>query len=121
MLKMGKINCLFRGNIHNVKDLKHRYGLEASADEKSVIFEMYKFITSGEISPDSVLKELTGEFSFVLYGSQVYFLATDAGGKIPLFWGTSPHGPLIVCDKFEMMKKKDVEILSHAFLKVAFS
>ncbi|CAM8985461.1 unnamed protein product [Rhodiola kirilowii] len=103
----GQMHCLFRGNIHNVNDLKHRYGLEASADVKCVIFEMYKSITSAEVSPDSVLKELTGEFAFVLYDAadKCIFVATDSEGRIPFFWGTSPDGPLIVCDKFEMMKK----------------
>ncbi|CAM8995734.1 unnamed protein product [Rhodiola kirilowii] len=103
----GQMNCLFRGNILNVNDLKHRYGLEALADEKSVIFAMYKSITSAEVSPDSVLKELTGIFAFVLYDAacKYIFLATDSEGKVPFFWGTSPDGPLIVCDKFEMMKK----------------
>ncbi|KAL9669107.1 hypothetical protein QQ045_006649 [Rhodiola kirilowii] len=97
----GQMHCLFRGNIHNVNDLKRRYGLEASADVKCVIFEMYKSITSAEVSPDSVLKELTGEFAFVLYDAadKCIFVATDSEGRIPFFWGTSAHGPLIVASR----------------------
>ncbi|CAI7878303.1 unnamed protein product [Closterium sp. NIES-54] len=82
--------CAFAGNIENLAQLRQRYGLDRHVSEVNLIIEAYKTLRDRRpYPPDQVIADLAGAFAFVLYDNKAktVFVAHDAQGKVPLYWG----------------------------------
>ncbi|XAR49050.1 hypothetical protein NMG60_11032083 [Bertholletia excelsa] len=102
------IFCLFQGHIENVAHLKQQYGLNKTANEVSIIIEAYRTLRDrGPYPADQVVKDIHGKFAFILYDSstKATFIAADADGSVPFFWGTDSEEHLVLADDKETVKK----------------
>ncbi|GAV57547.1 DUF3700 domain-containing protein [Cephalotus follicularis] len=102
------IFCLFQGNIQNVALLKQQYGLSKTANEVIIIIEAYRTLRDrGPYPADQVVRDIQGKYAFILYdsSSKATFLAADADGSVPFFWGTDSEGHLVLSDDAEVVKK----------------
>ncbi|KAJ4828582.1 hypothetical protein Tsubulata_019587 [Turnera subulata] len=102
------IFCLFQGHIDNVANLKHQYGLSKTANEVIIVIEAYRTLRDrGPYPADQVVRDMQGKFAFILYdsSSKSTFIATDADGSVPFFWGTDSEGHLVFSDDAEIVKQ----------------
>ncbi|KAL8138985.1 hypothetical protein V2J09_004986 [Rumex salicifolius] len=102
------IFCLFQGNIENMTHLKQQYGLTKTANEVSIIIEAYRSLRDRGPNPaDHALRNIEGKFAFIVYDSSTNctFIAVDADGSVPLFWGTDSEDNLVLSDDLELVKK----------------
>ncbi|XP_047334618.1 stem-specific protein TSJT1-like [Impatiens glandulifera] len=102
------IFCLFQGHIENVAHLKQQYGLSKSANEVIIVIEAYRTLRDrGPYPPDQVVRDFNGKFAFILFdsSSKSTFIAVDADGSVPFFWGTDAQSHLVLGDDSEMVKK----------------
>ncbi|KAB5537887.1 hypothetical protein DKX38_015420 [Salix brachista] len=102
------IFCLFQGHIENVAALKQQYGLNKSANEVIIVIEAYRTLRDrGPYPADQVVKDILGKFAFVLYDStsKATFIAADADGSVPFFWGTDSEGNLVLSDDVQIVQK----------------
>eukprot|EP00475_Leptophrys_vorax_P042332 TRINITY_DN7986_c0_g1_i5.p1 TRINITY_DN7986_c0_g1~~TRINITY_DN7986_c0_g1_i5.p1 ORF type:complete len:257 (+),score=13.98 TRINITY_DN7986_c0_g1_i5:192-962(+) len=84
------IFCAFAGNIENIPHLRQRYGLDRHVTEVNLVIEAYKTLRDRRpYPPDQVVADFSGAFAFVLYDNKdkKVFVAHDAQGKVPLYWG----------------------------------
>ncbi|KAF0912768.1 hypothetical protein E2562_019006 [Oryza meyeriana var. granulata] len=102
------IFCLFEGTIENIAVLKQQYGLHKGSTEINIIIEAYRTLRDrGPYPADQVVRDINGKFAFVLYdcSTNSVFMATDADGSVPFYWGVDPDGCLVVSDDDEIVKK----------------
>ncbi|XVE65942.1 hypothetical protein DITRI_Ditri08aG0040600 [Diplodiscus trichospermus] len=102
------IFCMFQGHIENIALLKQQYGLNKTANEGIIIIEAYRTLRDrGPYPPDQVVRDIQGKFAFILYdsSSKATFIASDADGSVPFFWGTDAEGHLVLADDVETVKK----------------
>ncbi|KAJ1701220.1 hypothetical protein LUZ63_000999 [Rhynchospora breviuscula] len=100
--------CMFQGALTNIPLLKQQYGLGKTATDDIIIIEAYRTLRDrGPYPVDKVVRDLNGKFAFVLFdsSSNSIFIAADADGAVPLFWGTDSEDHLIVSDDVEIVKK----------------
>lgn len=102
------IFCLFQGHIGNIPLLKQQYGLSKTANEVIIVIEAYRTLRDrGPYPADQVVRDLNGKFAFILFdsSSKTTFIAADADGSVPFFWGTDSEGHLVLSDDVEIVKK----------------
>ncbi|XVF28762.1 hypothetical protein REPUB_Repub15cG0058700 [Reevesia pubescens] len=102
------IFCLFQGHIDNIALLKQQYGLNKAANEGIIVIEAYRTLRDrGPYPPDQVVRDIQGKYAFILYdsSSKATFIASDADGSVPFFWGTDAEGHLVLADDAENVKK----------------
>ncbi|XP_077247347.1 stem-specific protein TSJT1-like [Tasmannia lanceolata] len=102
------IFCVFQGHIENITLLKQQYGLNKAANEVTIIIEAYRTLRDrGPYPADQVVRDLNGKFAFILFdsSSKATFIAADADGSVPFFWGTDFEGHLVLSDNAEIIKK----------------
>ncbi|KAG2534598.1 hypothetical protein PVAP13_9NG071759 [Panicum virgatum] len=102
------IFCMFQGTIENVAVLKQQYGLSKGANEVNIIIEAYRTLRDrGPYPADQVMRDISGKFAFVLYdcSTKSVFIAADADGNVPFYWGVDSDGRLVVSDDGEIVKK----------------
>ncbi|XP_058105386.1 stem-specific protein TSJT1-like [Magnolia sinica] len=102
------IFCLFQGHIENIAILKQQYGLNKTANEVIIVIEAYRTLRDrGPYPADQVVRDLNGKFAFILFDSsaKATFIAADADGSVPFFWGTDSEGHLVLADDVEIIKK----------------
>ncbi|PKA59736.1 Stem-specific protein TSJT1 [Apostasia shenzhenica] len=102
------IFCMFEGHIENIPHLKVQYGLTKSANEAIIVIEAYRTLRDrGPYPADQVVRDIHGKFAFVLFDSSTKstFIAADADGSVPFFWGTDSEDHLILSDDVEILKK----------------
>ncbi|KAL8158270.1 stem-specific protein TSJT1-like [Apium graveolens] len=100
--------CVFQGHIENVAHLKQQYGLGKNANEVIIVLEAYRTLRDrGPYPADQVLRDFHGKFAFVLYDgtSKSAFVAADADGSVPFFWGTDSEGDLVISDDVDVISK----------------
>ncbi|KAF2578267.1 hypothetical protein F2Q68_00003344 [Brassica cretica] len=100
--------CIFQGHIENIPFLKQQYGLTKTATEVTVVIEAYRALRDrGPYPADQVVRDFQGRFAFMLFDctTKNVFLAADADGSVPLFWGTDGEGHLVLSDELETVKK----------------
>ncbi|GMJ09927.1 hypothetical protein like AT5G43830 [Hibiscus trionum] len=105
---LDEIFCMFQGHIENVALLKQQYGLNKTADEGIIVIEAYRTLRDrGPYPPDQVVRDIQGKFVFVLYdsSSKSTFIASDADGSVPFFWGTDADGHMVLADDEEIVKR----------------
>uniref|UniRef100_A0A0E0KK61 DUF3700 domain-containing protein n=1 Tax=Oryza punctata TaxID=4537 RepID=A0A0E0KK61_ORYPU len=104
-----EIFCLFQGTIENIAVLKQQYGLHnKGSTEINIIIEAYRTLRDrGPYPADQVVRDINGKFAFVLYdcSNNSVFMATDADGSVPFYWGVDPDGRLVVSDDDEIVNK----------------
>ncbi|XP_042518207.1 stem-specific protein TSJT1-like [Macadamia integrifolia] len=102
------IFCLFQGQIENIPLLKQQYGLNKTANEVSIVIEAYRTLRDrGPYPAYQVLRELGGKFAFILYdgSSKTSFIAADAQGSVPFFWGIDSEGHIVFSEDKEIVEK----------------
>ncbi|KAM3278850.1 hypothetical protein ACQJBY_046254 [Aegilops geniculata] len=101
------IFCLFQGAIENMAVLKQQYGLSKSATEINLVIEAYRTLRDrGPYPADQVVRDFNGKFAFLLYdrSTSSVFMAADADGGVPFYWGVDSEGHLVVSDDDEAVK-----------------
>ncbi|KAK9140047.1 hypothetical protein Scep_009728 [Stephania cephalantha] len=102
------IFCLFQGHVENVAMLKQQYGLSKTANEVIIVIEAYRTLRDrGPYPADQVVRDINGKFAFILYdsASKSVFIAADAEGSTPFFWGADAEDHLVLSDDAEVVKK----------------
>ena len=67
---MDDIFCLFHGHIENVAILKQQYGLSKTGNEACIVIEAYRTLRDrGPFSPDQVVRDIQGKFTFIVFDS----------------------------------------------------
>ncbi|URD87458.1 Stem-specific protein TSJT1 [Musa troglodytarum] len=102
------IFCLFQGHIENITSLKQQYGLGKTANEVIIVIEAYKTLRDrGPFPASQVLRDLNGKFAFTLFdsSSNTTFMASDADGSVPFFWGADAQDHLVLSDDADIVKK----------------
>ncbi|MCL7033168.1 hypothetical protein MKW94_004662 [Papaver nudicaule] len=105
---VSDIFCLFQGHFENIAVLKQQYGLHKTANEVSVVIEAYRTLRDrGPYPANHVVRDLSGKFAFVIFDSSANatFIAADADGSVPFFWGTDSEGHLICSDNADVLRK----------------
>ncbi|KAJ4967917.1 hypothetical protein NE237_014618 [Protea cynaroides] len=105
---VDNIFCLFQGHIENIALLKQQYGLTKATNEVNIVIEAYRTLRDrGPYPADKVVRDFHGKFAFILYdsSSQTSFIAADADGSVPFFWGTDSEGHLVLSVDSDMVKK----------------
>jgi hypothetical protein len=100
--------CLFEGHIDNVAHLKQQYGLTKTANEVMIVIEAYRTLRDrGPYPAEQVVRDIQGKFAFILYdsASKATFVASDADGSVPFFWGTDAEGHLVLSTDGEIVKQ----------------
>ncbi|KAJ4806151.1 aluminum induced protein with YGL and LRDR motifs [Rhynchospora pubera] len=104
------IYCMFVGRLDNLSSLIRQYGLSGKATNEAVlIIEAYRTLRDrGPYPADQVIKDLSGSFGFVVFDSTPnktsVFAALSSDGEIPLFWGISGDGSVVICDDRDIVK-----------------
>ncbi|XP_010052331.2 stem-specific protein TSJT1 [Eucalyptus grandis] len=104
---MDDIYCIFRGSLNNLCSLIKQYGLNKGANEAMLVVEAYRTLRDrGPYPADQVLKDLDGDYSFVLYDgkARTVFAASGAEEGVRLFWGIAADGSLVISDNLEAVK-----------------
>lgn len=66
-----EIYCIFRGSLNNLCSLIRQYGLSKGTDEAMFVIEAYRTLRDrGPYPADQVLKELDGDYVFVVFDSK---------------------------------------------------
>ncbi|GFQ08159.1 stem-specific protein tsjt1 [Phtheirospermum japonicum] len=102
------IFCLFEGHIENVAHLKQQYGLNKTANEVIIVIEAYRTLRDrGPYPADQVVRDIQGKFTFILFdgATKATFIASDADGNVPLFWGTDGEGRLVLANDVDVVKQ----------------
>ncbi|CAN6292469.1 unnamed protein product [Urochloa humidicola] len=104
---VNDIFCLFQGHIENIANLKQHYGLSKTANEVTILIEAYRTLRDrGPVPASQVVRDLSGKFAFILYDtlSKSTFVAADADGSIPFFWGVDSEDHLVFSDEAGLLK-----------------
>ncbi|XP_030528965.1 stem-specific protein TSJT1-like [Rhodamnia argentea] len=104
---LDNIYCIFGGSLNNLCSLIKQYGLSKGTDEAMFVIEAYRTLRDrGPYPADQVLKDLDGDYGFVLYDSKAgtIFAASGAGEGVRLFWGIAADGSLVISDNLEIVK-----------------
>ncbi|KAH7666136.1 N-terminal nucleophile aminohydrolases (Ntn hydrolases) protein [Dioscorea alata] len=102
------IFCVFEGHIENIPTLKQQYGLNKSANEVIIVIEAYRTLRDrGPYPAAQVMRDLHGKFAFILYDATCHstFIAADADGSVPFFWGADSQGCLVLSNDVEIVKR----------------
>ncbi|KAJ6806402.1 stem-specific protein TSJT1-like [Iris pallida] len=102
-----EIFCLFEGVLDNLGSLRQHYGLSKGTNEAMLILEAYKTLRDRAPYPASfMLGHLAGNFSLIIFdkATSSLLVASDAQGKVPLFWGITADGYVAFCDDLDLLK-----------------
>ncbi|EPS59138.1 hypothetical protein M569_15673 [Genlisea aurea] len=102
------IFCVFEGHIENIPHLKQQYGLNKTANEVIIVIEAYRTLRDrGPYPADQVVSDIKGKFSFILFDltAKATFIASDADGSTPFFWGADGEANLVVSSDGDIVKK----------------
>ncbi|KAG0474236.1 hypothetical protein HPP92_015451 [Vanilla planifolia] len=102
-----EIFCVFEGIFDNLGSLIQHYGLSKNSNEVLLVIEAYKALRDRAPYPASfMLGHLSGSFAFVLFdkATSSLLVASDADGKVPLYWGITADGCLAFADDVVILK-----------------
>ncbi|CAI5472678.1 unnamed protein product [Closterium sp. Yama58-4] len=103
------IFCTFVGNLENLPQMRVAYGLTRyRICEAAFVIEVYKTLRDrAPCTVEHALSEFRGPFSFLLYDQKQkkVFVAQDAYGKRPLYWGLCKDSVLAISDKCDTLRK----------------
>ncbi|KAI4304357.1 hypothetical protein MLD38_039881 [Melastoma candidum] len=101
------IYCIFHGSLHNLCGLIKQYGLSKATNEAMLVIEAYRTLRDrGPYPADQVLKELEGDYGFVVFDSKAgtVFVASGANEGVRLFWGIAGDSSMVISDDLEVVK-----------------
>lgn len=104
----GKIILAANGEIYNHKDIRKefegKYNFQTGSDCEAIIPLYKKFRESGDFS--LMIEKLSGIFAFALYDSEndVYLIARDEIGVIPLYQGWDKAGRYYVASELKALE-----------------
>ncbi|CAK9321016.1 unnamed protein product [Citrullus colocynthis] len=104
---LDEMYCMFKGSLNNLSRLNKQYGLSKATNEAMFVIEAYRTLRDrGPYPADQVLKELEGNFAFVVFDRKAgsVFAALDAHEGMNLYWGTAGDGSLVISDNLEVIK-----------------
>ncbi|XP_038881367.1 stem-specific protein TSJT1-like [Benincasa hispida] len=104
---LDEMYCMFKGSLNNLSRLNKQYGLSKATNEAMFVIEAYRTLRDrGPYPADQVLKELEGNFAFVVFDRKAgtVFAALDAREGMNLYWGTAGDGSLVISDNLEVIK-----------------
>ena len=110
----GKIILAANGEIYNHMDIRKefegKYAFQTGSDCESIIPLYKKYRESGDFT--KMIEELSGIFAFALYDSEndVYLIARDEIGVIPLYQGRDKHGRFYVASELKALEGHCVTI-----------
>lgn len=108
-------NIIIIGDIslHNKKELIQKYNLDMNMDNERLIIYLYKR------KGIKVLKDLIGEFSFILYdqGKKKVYAVRDQIGIKTLFWIRRKEGYIFASDIFLLKNFFDLSNLNIGYFK----
>ena len=110
----GKIILAANGEIYNhmeiCKKFEGKYAFQTGSDCESIISLYKKYRESGDFT--KMIEELSGIFAFALYDSEndVYLIARDEIGVIPLYQGRDKHGRFYVASELKALEGHCVTI-----------
>ncbi|PKA55993.1 Stem-specific protein TSJT1 [Apostasia shenzhenica] len=103
------VYCVFVGRLDNLSSLIRQYGLcGKSSDEAILVIEAYRTLRDrGPYPADQVLKDLAGDFAFVIYDNRTgsVFVALSADAQISLYWGIASDDSVVISDDLEVIKR----------------
>ncbi|KAM6550304.1 hypothetical protein CsatB_000112 [Cannabis sativa] len=105
---LDDVFCFFIGTLVNTSDLRRHYGLPRQATEAIVVVEAYKVLRDRAPYPiDQVIKDLQGNFAFVLFdaNSGTLFTSRDRNGSVELHWGLAGDGSLVFSNHSNIIKE----------------
>ncbi|XP_028775558.1 stem-specific protein TSJT1 isoform X2 [Neltuma alba] len=104
---LDDIYCTFLGSLNNLSSLIKQYGLSKGTNEAMFIIEAYRTLRDrGPYPADQVLKELEGNFGFVIYDhkEKALFAALGSNEQIGLFWGFAADGSVVISEDLDLIK-----------------
>ena len=110
----GKIILAANGEIYNHMDIRKKfegkYAFQTGSDCESIIPLYKKYRESGDFA--AMIEELSGIFAFALYDSEndVYLIARDEIGVIPLYQGRDKQGRYYVASELKALEGHCVTI-----------
>ena len=110
----GKIILAANGEIYNHMDIRKKfegkYAFQTGSDCESIIPLYKKYRRSGDFA--AMIEELSGIFAFALYDSEndVYLIARDEIGVIPLYQGRDKQGRYYVASELKALEGHCVTI-----------
>ncbi|CAM8898640.1 unnamed protein product [Rhodiola kirilowii] len=106
--------CIYQGSMEAISSLREKYCLNQTDDEIDIVIQAYKILQEiGLHTPDHVVSNLIGDFSFVVYASssKLLLLTSATSGFFPLFWGIDSESSLILSDDPEVVGKANLSML----------
>ena len=97
------------GEIYNHQEIRRRYAGEydfQTGSDCEVILALYHDFTSGSITIEDLLENLSGIFAFVLYDEvqETFLIARDPIGVIPLYIGYDSDGKVYVASELKALE-----------------
>ncbi|XP_021902212.1 stem-specific protein TSJT1-like [Carica papaya] len=102
------VHCIFLGSLNNLCSLNKQYGLSKGGDEAVFAIEAYRTLRDrGPYPAHQVLKDLDGDFGFVIYDAkaQNVFVALGANERVRLYWGIAGDGSAVISDNLAAIKE----------------
>ncbi|KAM7500807.1 hypothetical protein LguiA_025221 [Lonicera macranthoides] len=107
LCSVDDIYCIFLGSLNNLCSLNKQYGLSKSANEAMFVIEAYRTLRDrGPYPAHQVLKDLDGNFGFLVYDTKAgsVFTALGSDGGVKLYWGIGPDDSVVISDNLEVIK-----------------
>ncbi|KAG6385345.1 hypothetical protein SASPL_154178 [Salvia splendens] len=105
---LNDVYCIFLGSLNNLCTLNKQYGLSKVSNEDMLVIEAYCTLRDrSPIPAHRVLKDLEGDFGFVIYDHKagVVFAANSGGDKsVNLYWGIAADGSVMISDNVGHVK-----------------
>ncbi|XP_057790670.1 stem-specific protein TSJT1-like [Salvia miltiorrhiza] len=104
---LNDVYCIFLGSLNNLCTLNKQYGLSKISNEAMFVIEAYCTLRDrGPIPAHRVLKDLEGDFGFVIYDHKagVVFAANGGDKSVNLFWGIAGDGCVMISDNVDVVK-----------------
>ncbi|KAI5662625.1 hypothetical protein M9H77_21948 [Catharanthus roseus] len=101
------IYCLFLGSLNNLCTQIRQYGLSKGTNEAMLVIEAYRTLRDrGPYPADQVIKDLDGNFAFVVYDSKTgtVFTALGSNDAVKLYWGIAADGSVVISDDLAVIK-----------------
>ncbi|XP_047974563.1 stem-specific protein TSJT1-like [Salvia hispanica] len=105
---LNDVYCIFLGSLNNLCTLNKQYGLSKGSNEAMLVIEAYCTLRDrSPIPAHRVLKDLEGDFGFVVYDHKagVVFAANGGGDEsVKLYWGIAADGSVMISDNVKHVK-----------------
>ncbi|CAH9113781.1 unnamed protein product [Cuscuta europaea] len=105
---LNEMYCIFLGSLNNLCSLNRQYGLSKGGNEAMLVIEAYRTLRDrGPYPAHQVLKDLEGNFGFVIYDHKAgtVFAALGESESVKLYWGIGEDGSVMMSDNVDVIKQ----------------